>query len=261
MRIVVCIKEVPDTTDVRIDDENGTLIREGVPSIVNPFDLYALETALKAKDNIGAEVVVLSMGPPQAEKSLRECIAMGADRAILLSDRAFAGSDTHATSYTLSLAVGMIGDVDLILVGKQAIDGDTGQVGPGIAEFLGLPQAMYVYKIDELTTERATVRQAMERGYKTLEIPFPAVISIVKGDEEPRLPSLRGMMMAKRAEIELWTANELKPDTSWIGLSGSPTRVMKIFAPQKRTDGEKWEGEPDELASKLAQLLEGISVS
>jgi electron transfer flavoprotein beta subunit len=260
MRIVVCVKEVPDTTDVRIDPETNTLIRAGVPSIINPFDLYALEEALRIKDNIGAEVILLSMGPPSVETKLRELIAMGADRAILLTDRAFAGADTWATSLTLSAAIKKIGDVQLVFTGKQAIDGDTAQVGPGIAEFLKAPQAMFVRKIYEVSESTIKLARSTEQGYEDLEIELPAVVSIVKGQNEPRLPSLKGMMRAKKIEIEKWGNAVLGFNPEDIGLSGSPTRVVNIFTPPHRSGGVKWDGAAPELAQKLLKSLREQSI-
>ena len=259
MKIVVCVKEVPDTTEVKIDPETGTLIRSGVPAILNPFDMYALEAALEVKDeNSGTEVIVLSMGPPQAEKNLRDTIAMGVDDVYLITDKAFAGADTWATSYTLSTAIKHIGDIDLIFTGKQAIDGDTAQTGPGIAEWLNLPQVTFVKKIRKVGDSSIVVERSTESGYQVVEARLPAVITIVKGDKEPRLPSLRGMMKAKRAEIHKLTSADLPVDESKIGLAGSPTQVRKIFTPEKRKGGVVWEGEPAELAEKLVSEIEGI---
>jgi len=259
MRILVCIKEVPDTTEVKIDPETGTLIRADVPAILNPFDMYALEAALEIKDeNSTTEVIVLSMGPPQAEKNLRETIAMGVDDVYLITDRAFAGADTWATSYTLSTAIKHIGDIDLIFAGKQAIDGDTAQTGPGIAEWLNLPQATFVKKIDKIGEKAIVVERSTETVYEVIEIQFPAVITIVKGDSEPRLPSLRGMMKAKRAEIHKLTSEFLHVDEDKIGLTGSPTQVRKIFTPEKRKGGVIWEGDPAEIAERLVSEIEKV---
>lgn len=259
MRIIVCVKEVPDTTEAKINPETGTLVRQGVPSILNPFDMYALEAALQIKDeNPDTQVIVVSMGPPGAEKNLRDTIAMGADEVYLVTDRAFAGADTHATSYTLSEAIKYIGDYDLIFAGKQAIDGDTAQTGPGIAEWLGLPQATFVKKIREIKDKSIVVERTTESGYEVVEVELPAVITIVKGDKDPRIPSLRGMMKAKRAEIKKLTSQDLPVDEDKIGLAGSPTKVHKIFTPPRREGGEKWEGEPEELAKRLAKVIKEI---
>lgn len=260
MKIVACIKQVPDTKEVRIDPETGTMIREGVPSIINPFDLYAVETALQLRDRFGGEVVVVTMGPPQAADALRETIAMGADQGILVSDRAFAGSDTLATSYTLAKAMEKIGGVDLIITGKQAIDGDTAQVGPGVAVNLDRPFIAFVGKIEEATEKTLTVARLMEDGHDILEVELPAVISVVKEIGEPRMPSVRGKMKARSWQPVMWTAADLGADEKRIGLSGSPTQVARIFTPKSRGKGEMIEAEtPDQyaeiVADKLSHLL------
>jgi electron transfer flavoprotein beta subunit len=194
------------------------------------------------------------MGPPQAEATLREAISVGADRAVLVSDRAFAGSDTWATSLTLSAALRKVG-FDLIICGKQAIDGDTAQVGPGVATFLDIPQATYVRKIEDITDETARVERLLEDGYEVVELPLPALLTVVKEINEPRLPSLRGKMKSRKAEIGKLAQEDLGIATEELGLQGSPTNVLRVFAPEKRAGGEKWEGEPEELASKLAEEL------
>jgi electron transfer flavoprotein alpha/beta subunit len=236
MEIVVCVKQVPDTTEVKIDPVTNTLIRQGVPSIVNPFDKNALEAALQLKEKHGGKVTVVSMGPPQAKDALKECLAMGADSAILVSDRAFGGADTLATSYTLAAAIRKIGDVDLILFGKQAIDGDTAQVGPEVAEHLDLPQVTYVAKI-EVEGRTARVEREHEDGYEVIEFGLPAVATVVKSANEPRFPTVKGTMRANRAEIPVWTAGELVVDANRLGLKGSPTQVRKIFTPKQRVQG------------------------
>ncbi len=257
MRIIVCIKEVPDTTDVKIDPETNTLIRQGVPSILNPFDMYALEMALQIKDKIaGTEVIVVSMAPPHAEKNLRETIAMGTDDVYLVTDRAFAGADTWATSYTLSKAIKHIGNFDIIFTGKQAIDGDTAQTGPGIAEWLDLPQIAFVKKITGIENGRITVERSTETGYDIVEATMPVVLTVVKSDIDPRLPSLRGMMKAKKAEIKILSAKNLPIDEKCIGLSGSPTKVHKIFTPPRRAGGILLEGDAKEITEKVVDELE-----
>ena len=194
MDIIVCIKQVPDTTDVRIDPMTNTLIREGVQSIINPFDMYAIEEGIQLKERFGGNVIVVTMGPPQAEAALREAISLGADEGILVSDRAFAGSDTWATSYTLAAAIKKIGGFDLIICGKQASDGDTAQVGPGIAAHLDLPQVTYVKKVENIDEKHAKVERMTEEGYEVVETPLPCLLTVVKEINEPRLPSLKGMM-------------------------------------------------------------------
>lgn len=255
MRYVVCIKQVPETTDVKINPETNTLMRDGVVSIINPFDMYAIEEGLRLKAKTGGTVTVLSMGPPQADAALREAIAMGADDGILLSDRAFAGSDTWATSYTLAMAVRKIGNFDLILCGKQASDGDTAQVGPGIAVHLNLPQITYVRKIESIDEKTIVAERLMENGYEVIQSPLPCVLTVVKEINEPRLPSLKGKMAAKKAVIPCWKAADLQCDPKCIGMEGSPTKVVKIFTPPARQGGEMMKGEPSEIVPKLVAKL------
>jgi electron transfer flavoprotein beta subunit len=255
LRVVACIKQVPDTTEVRMDPVKGTLIREGVKSIVNPFDVYAVEEAVRIKEKHGATAAVISMGPPQAEEALRECISVGADDAFLVSDRAFAGSDTWATSLTLSAALRKIG-FDILICGKQAIDGDTAQVGPGIAVHLGLPQATYVRKIREIVPgQKIVLERLLEEGTEVMELPLPCMLTVVKEINEPRLPSLKGKMRAKKAEIKKLTAKDLDLHPEKIGLDGSPTKVMRIFAPPARGHGEVYRGENEETTDKLIASL------
>ena len=261
MHYVVCIKQVPETTDVKINPETNTLMREGVQSIVNPFDTYAIEEALRLREKVDGKVTVLTMGPPQAEAVLREAIAMGADEGILVSDRAFAGSDTWATSYTLAMAIRKLGDFDVLLFGKQASDGDTAQVGPGVATHLDLPQITYVRKIEEFDEKHVVAERLLENGYEILESPVPCVLTVVKEINEPRLPSLKGKMKARKAEIATWTAAEIAAEETKIGLDGSPTKVVKIFTPPAREGGEILQGEPDECVSRLVELLKETVVA
>lgn len=255
MHIVVCIKQVPDTADVKIDPKTHTLIREGVASIINPFDVYAIEEGLRIKERAGGKVTVITMGPPQADAALREAISMGADNAVLVSDRAFAGSDTWATSYTLAMAVRKLGDYSVILCGKQASDGDTAQVGPGIAAHLDLPQITYVRKIEEIDEKHVVAERLMETGFEALESPLPCLLTVVKEINEPRLPSLRGKMAARKAQIVSWKAADLGCDPRSIGLDGSPTKVVRIFTPPARTGGVIFKGEPEEMAAQLVEKL------
>lgn len=262
MDIIVCIKQVPDTTNVRIDPETNTLVRSGVQSIVNPFDMYAIEEAIRLKEKFGGLVTVVTMGPPQAEEALREAISLGADEAVLISDRSFAGSDTWATSYTLSKAIQKIGKFDIIICGKQAIDGDTAQVGPGIAAFLDVPQITFVKKIEEVVINNASTRyikadRMTEEGYDIIESPLPCLITVVKEINEPRLPSLKGKMKAKKAEIRKLEAKDLEADPDLLGLKGSPTKVVKIFTPPPRKGGQMLEGEAKDACGKLVELLKG----
>ncbi len=255
MHIVVCIKQVPDTADVKIDPKTNTLIREGVQSIVNPFDMYAIEEAVRIKEKKGGTVTVITMGPPQAETALREAISMGCDKAILLSDRAFAGSDTWATSYTLSMAIKKLEKVDIIVCGKQASDGDTAQVGPGIAAHLNLPQITYVRKIEEITDNDIVAERLLEEGYEVIKSPLPCLITVVKEINEPRIPSLKGKLAAKKAQITVWKAGDLGCDPKNIGLDGSPTKVVRIFNPPPRQGGQIFKGEPEEIVPQIVEKL------
>jgi len=255
MNIIVCIKQVPDTTNVKIDPETNTLIRQGVESIINPFDMYAIEEAIRTKEKMGGKVTAISMGPPQAEAALREAISLGVDEAILLSDRAFAGSDTWATSYTLAAAIKKLGKFDVIFCGKQAADGDTAQVGPGVTVHLDIPQVTYVKKIEEMSETSARVERMTEEGYEVIETSLPALFTVVKEINEPRMPSLKGKMRAKGAEVTTWAAKDLDVHEKLIGLNGSPTQVIKIFTPPQRSGGEVLTGEPDEVAERLFEVL------
>lgn len=269
MDIIICIKQVPDTTNVRIDPETNTLIRSGVACIINPFDMYAIEEGIRLKEKFGGRVIVMTMGPPQAEEALREAISLGADEAILISDRSFAGSDTWATSYTLSRAIHKIGDYDLVICGKQAIDGDTAQVGPGISAHLDIPQITYVKKIEDISLSKTEgskykagagyirAERMTEEGYEIIEAPLPCLLTVVKEINEPRLPSLKGKMKAKKAEIKKWEAKDLDCDPDLIGLNGSPTKVVKIFTPPPRKSGQILEGDVKEIGGKLVELLKG----
>ena len=255
MNIVVCIKQVPDTTKVKINPETNTLMREGVESIINPFDMYAIEEAIRLREAHGGTVTVLTMGPPQADSALREAISMGVDEACLVSDRAFAGSDTWATAYTLAAAVKKMGQVDLILCGKQAIDGDTAQVGPSLADHLGIPFVAFVRKVRTVGSDEMVVERTFEEGYEVVSMPFPGLITVVKEINEPRLPSLKGKMRAKKAEITTFTRDDLEVQDLYLGLDGSPTRVVKIFSPDLSRDGVKWDGDPADMAADLVKGL------
>jgi len=261
MRIVVCVKQVPDPENAKMDWETGTVVREGVKNIINPFDLYAIEEALRIKEKLGGEVIVISMGPPQAEEALREAIAMGADKAILITSRDFAGADTLATSYTLSQAIKKIGDVDLIICGKQAIDGDTAQVGPGVSAHLDLPQITFVGKIDEITEDRIRAERMVEGGYQVVESPLPCVITVVKDINIPRLPSLKGKIAAKKAEIPHWGPEDIDADPKRIGAAGSPTMVEEVFAPELKKEGRIYsEEQMEEAIEKVIEAMEKMGV-
>jgi len=257
MKIVVCIKQVPDTAEVRINPETNTLIRDGVPSIINPYDLHALEAAIQIREGRGATVTALTMGPPQAEEALREAIAIGADEAVLLTDRAFAGSDTWATAYTLSKAAETIG-FDMIICGKQAIDGDTAQVGPEMAEFLNIPHVAYVKKIDSIEEDRIMVHRLMDEGYDIVESSLPVLLTVVREINEPRLPSLKGKMRAKKAAIKQLTHADINAEESMLGLSGSPTQVKNIFAPEVKKDRRMLEGSVEEQVEQLVNELKKL---
>jgi len=257
VKIVVCIKQVPDTTEVKINPDTGTLIREGVESVTNPFDEFAVEEGLLTREKYGGEVHVISMGPPQAIQVLRNALAMGADQTYLLSDKAFAGADTLATAYTLATAIEKIGDVDLVICGKQAIDGDTAQVGPGIATRLRIPQLTYVSKVREVDPEkkRITVERMLEDGKEIVECSLPALVTVMKDINEPRLPSLLGIKKASKAEVPTWTVADLNVDSKKVGFDGSPTWVMRVFTPEQRGGGEILEGEIPEVVSQLVDKL------
>lgn len=260
MNIVVCIKQVPGTTTVKINPDTGTLMREGVEAVVNPFDEYAIEEALRIKERVGGTVKVITMGPPQAEDALKSAISMGADECFLITDRAFGGADTWATSYTISKGIQSLGQVDLIICGKQAIDGDTAQVGPGVAEMLGLPFVAWVRKVEEITEQTIRVERLMEDGYEVVEMPLPGLITVVKEINVPRLASLKGKMRAKKTEAVKLTAEMLGAEKNKIGLAGSPTQVLRSFVPQRKSGGEKVSGEVPELVEKLKSTILDLSV-
>lgn len=255
MKIIVCVKQVPDAKDVRLDPKTNTLAREGVESIMNPYDRHALEEAVAIKELQGGTVTVLTMGPPQAEAVLREAIACGADEGVLISDRAFAGADTWATSYTLAKAVQSLGDFDLILCGKQAIDGDTAQVGPGLACRLQVPFATCVQKTRFVSAESIEVERMMDDGFDVLRLPLPALMTVVKDINEPRVASLKGKMKAKKAEIRTYSAADIGADPQCIGLAGSPTQVVRVFSPEPRGDRQIFSGSVDEQVDQLVACL------
>ncbi len=236
MNIVVCLKQVPDTTEVKIDPKTGTLIREGVPSIINPDDKNALEEALVLKDNAGAKVTVVSMGPPQAQAAIREALAMGADEGILLSDRAFGGADTLATSHALAGALKKL-DYDIIFAGRQAIDGDTAQVGPEIAEHLGIPQVTYVEKVD-IEGDKIKLRRAWEDGYETSTVKPPVLLTAIKELNTPRYMHMKNIFKIFNQEIKTWNADDIGVDKSLLGLSGSATKVKRSATKEPKGAGE-----------------------
>ena len=255
MKILVCVKQVPDAKDVRLDPKTNTLAREGVESIMNPYDRHALEEAVAIKEQQGGTVTVITMGPPQAEAVLREAIACGADEAVLVSDRAFAGADTWATAYTLAKAVETLGGFDLILCGKQAIDGDTAQVGPGLARRLRLPYAACIQKTRKVTADTIEVERMMDDGFDVLRLPLPALVTVVKDINEPRVASLKGKMKAKKAEIQQFSASYIGADPQCIGLAGSPTKVVRVFSPEPRGDRRIFSGNVAEQVDQLVACL------
>jgi len=260
MNIIVCIKQVPDTTEVKIDPVTNTLVREGVPSIINPFDENAIECALQLVEKHGGQCTIITMGPPQASQALKDALAMGADEAILVSDRAFAGSDTLATSYTLAQTVRKIGDYDLIICGKQAFDGDTAQVGPGLAEHLGIPQVTYAIDL-EVEGKKAKVKRLLSDRFEIVETRLPCLITVVKQMNEPRHASLKNVMKARKKDIPSWTAADIEADTDRCGLNGSPTNVVRVFAPDRHSHGERLEGEvPEQVNALVSKLREKMVI-
>ena len=260
MNIIVCIKQVPETTEVEFDEETGRLKREGVSAVVNPFDEYAIEEALRLKEKYGGKVHVLTMGPPWAADALRDAIAMGSDEAWLATDRAFAGADTWATSLTLARCIQRIGGFDLVICGLKTTDGDTGQTGPEIAEHLDVPHVCYVNEIKEIEDNRVKLRRIMDDGVEVLDAPIPLLITVSKDINHPRLATLRGRLNAKKAEIKNITNDDLQLDPEEIGLEGSFTRVVKIFEPEEPEGGEIIEGSSEELAEAIYNKLKEFKV-
>jgi electron transfer flavoprotein beta subunit len=260
MHIIVLVKQVPDTSEVKINRETNTLIRDGVPSIINPYDRYAIEEALRLREKHGGKVTAVTMGPPQAAEALKEAVSLGIDDVVLLSDRAFAGADTWATSYALSQGIRKIGDYDLVIAGKQAIDGDTAQVGPETADMLGIPFVAYIRKIEQVEDNTMIAERLMDEGYDVVETSLPALITVVKEINEPRIPSLKGKMKAKSLKVTTWTAKDIGADESKIGLKGSPTQVVRIFPPAPRGQREILSGSIEEQVATLARKLKEQSL-
>lgn len=255
MRILVPIKQVPETGDVRMDPETGTVVRAGVETVVNPLDLYAIEAALRLRESRGGTVTALTMGPPQARKALKEAVAMGCDDAVLVSDRSFGGSDTWATSYVLSRAVEALGGADLIVAGERATDGDTAQVGPGLAAWLGLPLVTYVSRVESVSDRSIIVERLAEDGYGLVELALPALLTVVKEIAAVRLPTLAGKKRARDLAIRVLDAASLDHDPARVGLKGSPTRVVKVESPKVTRGGRLVKAGDDESVAVAAADL------
>jgi electron transfer flavoprotein beta subunit len=255
LKIIVCIKQVPETTEVAFDEESGSLKREGVPAVLNPFDEYTVEESIRLKGRFGGIVKALTMGPVAAEQALRDAIARGVDEGWHATDKSFAGADTWATSLTLANCIEKLGSYDLILCGLKSTDGDTGQTGPEIAEILGIPHICYVNEILAVEGGRVRLKRILDEGIETLEAPLPILITVSKDINQPRLATLRGRLRAKKAEINKITANDINLDRSELGLSGSFTKVVKIFTPEIKSEGEIIEGKPEELAERILRKL------
>jgi len=259
MEIIVCIKQVPGTSKVQVDPVTGVLIRDGIDTKMNPYDLFALETALRLKEQHGGHVKVISMGPPQAIEVIKEAFMMGADDGMLISDRKFAGADVLATSYTLSQGIRKMGDFDMIITGKQTTDGDTAQVGPEIAEYLEIPHIANVLRILKTTGKDITVEMDMPNTIEVAKIKFPCLISVEKDIFQPRLPSFKKKIETRNKEVKIICLNDMEDkNEKRYGLTGSPTQVEKIFPPDENTDKEIWEGTGEELADKIAEKLKEL---
>lgn len=256
MRILVCIKQVPETRDVEVDENTGVLKREGVDSKMNPYDLYALEAGVQLKEQLGATVTVITMGPPQAAAVVKEAYMMGADEGILISDRKFAGADTLATAFTLAQGIRQTGPYDLILCGKQTTDGDTAQVGPGIAEFLGLPHVAYVSAILESTLDHIPVEMDFADSVQICQVAYPCLLTVTEATNQPRLPSYRLKLATADRPIRTISHGDLPPlEEVYYGLDGSPTQVERIFPPESRTTRNVYRGDAEELAEQVYRQL------
>lgn len=252
MEILVCIKQVPGTSKVEVDEKTGVLKRDGIDSKMNPYDLYALETALKIKEEVGGKVTVISMGPPQAKSVIKEAYMMGADEGVLLSDRKFAGADVLATSYTISQGIKKAGNFDLILCGKQTTDGDTAQVGPEMAEYLNIPHVANVRKLIEVKEKSVVIEMDMPNTLEIADVKFPCLLTVEKDIFEPRLPSYKKKIETKDREIRVYGLNDFEDkNENMYGLNGSPTQVERIFPPAVNSDKEMWNGSNEDLANKV----------
>ena len=257
MKLIACIKQVPDTTEVKVDPKTHTLIRDGVPSILNPYDQFAIEECVRIREQIGdCSVSVITMGPPQARSALMRCLALGADEAVLISDKAFAGSDTWATAYTLSLAIKKFGSFDIVFCGQQAIDGDTAQVGPELAQQLGIPQVTYVEKVEIDNKHKLTINKQTEDGYQILEVKLPVLLALLPPTSfQPEHPPMSSILKAKKKPFNIWAVKNLGGDESKFGLDGSFTQVIKTYSPPKRGECEIITDDPKEAAKKLGKIL------
>jgi len=255
MKIIVCVKQVPGTNEVRIDPVTNTIIREGIESIINPFDAFAIEEALRLKEMYGCTTAAISMGIPSVRNILKETIALGIDEACLLSDPAFAGADTLATAYALAQGVFTMGGADLLICGKMATDGDTAQVGPMLAEMLAIPHVTDIAAIEEYTEEHLVCRKLGDDGYLRVRVHLPAVITVTKEINVPRLPSISGILRGRHSEIPVLSAGMVNADKRMIGLSGSPTQVVKTFVPDRNTKCDWLEGTPHEQVVSLLKIL------
>lgn len=260
MNIVVCLKQVPGTMDVKIDPETNNLMRQGTNNVINPFDTYALEEGVRLKERYGGKVTAVSMGPPQAVDMLRETISLGADEAILLSDSAFAGADTWSTAYTLALAINKLGQYDLVICGRQTVDGDTGQVGPELAEMLKVPLIAYVSQVEEIAGGQIRVKRMIDEGHVVIQASLPAVITVTKEINVPRLPSLRSIVRSKNAVIPVWSLQQLSIDPGRVGLAGSFTQVIKVFYPQRIRQATIFQGDLGNQVDSLVDKLKATGL-
>ncbi|MBI5228834.1 electron transfer flavoprotein subunit beta/FixA family protein [Candidatus Micrarchaeota archaeon] len=258
MNIIVCIKQVPATTKVETDPQTGTLKRQGVEAVINPLDLHALEAAVLLKERYGGSITAISMGPPPAEAALRNAIAVGVDEAILLSDRTLSGSDTLATAYALAAAIRRVDSFDLIVCGAKTVDGDTAQVGPELAEQLGIPNISFVQRIDGIDDGRITTERVLDETIQLVSVLLPCVLTVTKEASEPRLPNLKSKINSMHATIKLLKASDLDVDHKRIGLNGSPTQVIRVFPPEKRKKGVMFGGLPAEASARLLEQLKKI---
>jgi len=262
MDIIVLVKQVPDTADVRLDPKTGSLIREGVESIINPDDRHAIEAAVRMKEARGGKVTAVSMGPPQAIDTISEAMGMGIDKGILLCDAAFAGADTWATTFTLGKAIMKIGDYDLVICGRQAIDGDTAQIGPQVADYLKVPQVTYVCEIEEIKENSMVVRRRLEDGFERIQCTMPALLTVIGELNIPRNPMVGRLISAcnEKAPIEVWNAADIGVQSSEIGLKGSLTHVIKTFAPKFKRQGEMLEGGTKDVVANLVGKLKESTI-